>query len=90
MKEINTEQQSKKSRNEKVSALNQHKRQTDDKNKKNVTCYQCNKKGHYKSQCSELTKKQFKNANQTPVEEVHIKEKDQHSQKFSQAQSKRQ
>ena len=50
--------------------------------------YQCNKKGHYKSQYPELIKKQLKNANQTPVEKMHIKRKDQHSQKTLQAQSK--
>ena len=46
--------------------------------------YQCNKKGHYKSQCPELIKEQFKNANQTPVGEMHVKGKDQHLQKSSQ------
>ena len=70
--------------------LNQHKRQTDDKNKKNVICYQCNKKDYYKSQCSELVKKQFKNVNQASVKEMCVKGKDQHSQKFLQMQSKRQ
>ena len=63
MKRIYTKQQLKKLKGEKVSASNQHKKQTDDRNKKGVICYQCNKKGYYKSQCFELTKKQLKNAN---------------------------
>ena len=54
-----------------------------------MICYQCNKKGHYKSQCSELVREQPKNANQTPVREVHVKGKDQHPQKTSQIQNKR-
>ena len=78
---INTEQQLKKLKSEEVSASNQHKRWTDDKSKKNVICYQCNKKNHYKSQYSELIKKQFKNVNQAFVREVHVKRKDQCSQK---------
>ena len=89
MNRIHTGQQSKKSKSEKISASDQHREQTDDKSKKDVTCYQCNKKGHYKSQCSELTKKQFKNANQAPVREVHVKGKDQHLQKIPQMQNKR-
>ena len=89
-KKTNTEQQLKKLKDEKVSAFNQHKKQTDDKNKKNVIYYQCNKKGHYKSQCSELTKKQFKNANQTSVRKVCVKGKDQCLQKSPQTQNKRQ
>ena len=80
-KKTNTEQQSKKLKDKEILVLNQHKKWTDDKNKKDVTCYQCNKKGHYKSQCSELAKKQLKNVNQAPVREMHVKEKDQHSQK---------
>ena len=52
----NTGQQSKKPKSKEVSAPNQHKEQTDDKTKKGITCYQCNKKNHYKSQCSELTR----------------------------------
>ena len=88
MKEANAEQQSKKLKNEKISVSDQHRKWTDDKSKKNVIYYQYNKKSHYKSQCSELTKEQFKNANQAPVKEVHIKEKDQHPQKSPQAQSK--
>ena len=56
MKRANTGQQSKKSKDEEISAPNQHKRQTDDRSKKNVICYQCNKKGHYKSQCPELAR----------------------------------
>ena len=62
-KKTNTEQQSKKLKNEEVSAFNQHKEQTDDKSKKSVIFYQCNKKNHYKLQYSELTKEQSKNAN---------------------------
>ena len=46
-----------------------------------MICYQCNKKGYYKLQYSELTKKQFKNVNQGSVKKVYIKGKDQHSQK---------
>ena len=88
VKGINTGQQSKKPKSEEVSAPNQHKRQTDDKSKESVICYQCNKKGYYKLQCPELTKEQLKNANQTPVREVHVKGKDQHPQKSPQAQSK--
>ena len=57
--------------------------------KKNVICYQCNKKGHYKLQCFELIKKQFKNANQTSVRKIYIKGKNQCLQKTSQMQSKR-
>ena len=87
-KKTNTEQQSKKSRSEEVSASSQHKRQTDNKSKESVICYQCNKKGHYKSQCSELAKKQLKNVNQTPVRKVCVKEKDQCPQKSLQMQSK--
>ena len=41
-----------------------------------MICYQCNKKDYYKSQYSELTKKQFKNVNQASVKEMHIKKKD--------------
>ena len=63
VKGTNTGQQSKKPRDEEVSVPSQHKRWTDDKSKKSVICYQCNKKGHYKSQCSELTREQLKNAN---------------------------
>ena len=48
MKRINIEQQLKKPKNEEISALNQQKRWIDDKSKKNVIYYQCNKKGHYK------------------------------------------
>ena len=81
MKRTNTGQQSKKPKNEEVSAFNQHKRWTDDKNKKNVTCYQCNKKGHYKLQYSKVARKQFKNANQAPVRKVCVKGKYQCSQK---------
>ena len=87
MKGINAGQQSKKSRDEEVSVPNQHKRQTDDKSKKNVICYQYNKKGHYKLQCPELTREQPKNANQAPVGEVCVKGKDQCSQKSLQVQS---
>ena len=88
MKErINTEQQLKKSRSEEVSVPNQHKRWTDDKSKKGVTCYQCNKKGHYKSQCPELAREQPKNANQAPVGEVCVKGKDQCPQKSLQVQN---
>ena len=85
---INAGQQSKKSRGEEVSVPNQYKRQINDKSKESVTCYQCNKKGHYKSQCPELVRKQLKNANQAPVGKVHIKGKDQHSQKVLQTQNK--
>ena len=81
MKKANTRQQSKKSKNEKVSAFNQHREQINDRSKKDVICYQCNKKGHYKSQCSELAKKQPKNANQALVGEMHIKRKNQCPQK---------
>ena len=87
MKRANTGQQSKKPKGEEISVPGQHREQTDDRSKKNVTCYQCNKKSHYKSQYSELTKKQPKNANQAPVREVHVKRKDQHSQKTLQVQS---
>ena len=76
MKGANAEQQSKKPKSEKISVFNQHKEQTDNRSKKNVICYQCNKKDHYRSQCSELTRKQFKNINQAPVREMHIKKKD--------------
>ena len=89
MKGANAGQQSKKPRSEEVSTPDQHRKQTDDRSKKNVICYQCNKKGHYKSQYPELTKKQPKNANQAPVGEMHTKGKDQHPQKTLQAQSKR-
>ena len=81
VKRINAGQQLKKPRGKEVSVLSQYKRQTDDRSKENVIYYQCNKKGHYKSQCSELTKKQFKNVNQISVREMCIKGKDQHSQK---------
>ena len=57
VKGINAEQQLKKLKGEEVSIPNQYKKQTDDKNKENVICYQYNKKGHYKSQCSKLIKK---------------------------------
>ena len=87
VKGTNTGQQLKKPRNEEISVSSQHKRWTDDKSKKDVICYQCNKKGHYKSQYPELTKKQFKNVNQTPVGEMCVKGKNQHLQKSSQAQS---
>ena len=87
VKEANTEQQSKKPRGEEVSAPGQHREQTDDRSKEGVTCYQCNKKGHYKLQCPELAREQLKNVNQAPVREVHIKGKDQHPQKTPQAQS---
>ena len=76
VKRINTGQQSKKSKGEEVSASNQHKEQTDDKSKEDVICYQCNKKGHYKSQYSKLTREQSKNVNQAPVREMHVKGKD--------------
>ena len=88
MKRANTGQQSKKSKNEEVSASDQHREQTDDKSKKNVICYQCNKKGHYKSQYSELVRKQPKNVNQAPVREMHVKGKDQCPQKTLWVQSK--
>ena len=39
MKRTNAEQQSKKPKNEEVSASNQHKKWTDDKSKEDVTCY---------------------------------------------------
>ena len=90
VKEVNAGQQLKKSKNEKISVPDQHKEWTDDKSKKNVTCYQCNKKGHYKLQYSELTKKQLKNVNQALMGEVHVKRKNQHSQKTSQAQNEEQ
>ena len=86
-KRINAEQQSKKSKSEKISAFNQQKKWTDNRNKKGVTCYQCNKKGHYKLQCFELIREQLKNANQAPVGKVCVKGKDQHSQKSPQVQS---
>ena len=86
----NAGQQSKKPKGEKISVPNQHKKWTDDKNKKGVICYQCNKKGHYKSQCPKLAREQLKNANQAPVKEVCVKGKDQHPQKSLQMQSKRQ
>ena len=63
VKRTNAEQQLKKLKNKEVSVPNQYKRQINDKSKKNVICYQCNKKGHYKSQCLKLIKKQFKNVN---------------------------
>ena len=89
MKErINAGQQLKKLRSEEVSVLSQHKGQTDNRSKEGVICYQCNKKGHYKLQCSELAREQPKNANQAPVGEVHVKGKDQHPQKSPQAQNK--
>ena len=90
VKRINTEQQSKKPRGEKVSAPNQHKKWIDNKSKEGVICYQCNKKGHYKLQCSELMKEQPKNINQTSVRKVHVKRKDQHSQRFLWTQSEKQ
>ena len=90
VKGINTGQQSKKPKNEEISMFNQHKRWTDDKSKEGVIYYQCNKKNHYKLQYLKLTKKQFKNANQAPVREVHVKGKDQHSQKSSQMQNEKQ
>ena len=89
VKEVNTEQQSKKSKSKEVSAPGQHREWIDDRSKKGVICYQCNKKGHYKSQYLKLTREQLKNVNQTPVGEVHVKGKDQHPQKIPQAQSKR-
>ena len=88
-KRTNAGQQSKKLKSEEVSASNQHKKRINDRSKEGVICYQCNKKGHYKSQCFVLVKKQLKNINQTPVREVHIKKKDQHLQKFSQIQNKK-
>ena len=81
MKRTSAGQQSKKSRSEEVSAPNQQKKQIDNRSKEGVICYQCNKKGHYKLQCSELAKEQFKNANQTPVREMCVKGKDQCPQK---------
>ena len=87
VKRANAEQQSKKLKNEEVLVSSQHREWTDDKSKKNVTCYQCNKKDHYKLQCSELAKEQPKNANQAPVGEMHVKGKDQHPQKILQVQS---
>ena len=82
MKErTNAGQQLKKPRGEEISVSNQHKGQTDDRSKEGVTCYQCNKKGHYKLQCPKLAREQPKNANQAPVREVHVKGKDQHPQK---------
>ena len=87
VKGANAEQQSKKLKNEEVLVPDQHRKQTNDKSKESVICYQCNKKGHYKLQCSELARKHLKNANQTPVREMHIKEKDQCPQKSLQVQS---
>ena len=52
-----------------------------------MICYQCNKKGHYKSQCSELTRKQLKNVNQTSMKKVHVKRKDQCLKKSLQTQN---
>ena len=89
VKRANAGQQSKKSKNKKVSVPDQHREWTNDRNKKSVICYQCNKKGYYRLQYSELIKKQFKNANQTPVRKVHIKGKNQYSQKTPQMQSER-
>ena len=37
--------------------------------------YQYNKKDYYKLQCSELTKKQFKNVNQTSIKKYILKKK---------------
>ena len=90
VKRANTEQQSKKPKSKKVSAPDQHKKWTDNKSKKSVICYQCNKKDHYKLQCLKLTREQLKNTNQAPVRKVHVKEKDQCPQKSPQAQNKRQ
>ena len=87
VKRINTGQQSKKSKNEEVSVSNQHKSWINNKSKKNIICYQCNKKGHYKSQYLKLIKKQPKNANQTSVGKMCVKEKNQCPQKFLQVQS---
>ena len=84
----NTGQQLKKPRGEEISAPNQHKGWTDNRSKKGVICYQCNKKGHYKSQYPELAREQPKNANQAPVGEVCVKGKDQHPQKSLWVQSK--
>ena len=83
VKRANTGQQLKKPKSEKISASDQHRKQTDNKSKKDVICYQCNKKSHYKLQCFKLAKKQLKNTNQAPVREMHIKENDQYPQKTS-------
>ena len=78
-KNINTNQSSKKCCAEEMTVSTQLKSQVEDKQKKSIICYQCQKKNHYKSQCSELTSEQGKNVNWVSVKEVQIKKKDQHS-----------